>query len=71
MQRELREPRTLRGLDALLPVVVGKDPSDIELINSHLRTNTEQSRGCINRQTVAAIENALLDIKGKALGVPV
>jgi galactonate dehydratase len=30
-----------------------------------------QSRGGINRQAVAAIENALLDIKGKALGVPV
>ena len=29
------------------------------------------SSGGINRQAVAAIENALLDIKGKALGVPV
>src|SRR6202008_5049183 len=30
-----------------------------------------QSRGGINQQAIAAIENALLDIKGKALGVPV
>jgi galactonate dehydratase len=58
-------------ITALSPVVIGKDPRDIELINSHIRTRTIQSRGGINRQAVAAIENALLDIKGKALGVPV
>jgi galactonate dehydratase len=56
---------------ALSPIVIGKDPRDIELINCHIRTQTIQSRGGINRQAVAAIENALLDIKGKALGVPV
>ncbi len=58
-------------IEALMPLVVGKDPRDIELINCHLRTHTVQSRGGINRQAVAAIENALLDIKGKAFGVPV
>ena len=58
-------------IEALAPTVIGKDPRQIELINCHLRTVTVQSRGGINRQAVAAIENALLDIKGKALGVPV
>jgi len=58
-------------IEALSPIVIGKDPRDIELINCHIRTQTIQSRGGINRQAVAAIENALLDIKGKALGVPV
>jgi L-alanine-DL-glutamate epimerase-like enolase superfamily enzyme len=58
-------------IEALSPTVIGKDPRQIELINCHLRTQTVQSRGGINRQAVAAIENALLDIKGKALGVPV
>jgi len=58
-------------IQALSPIVIGKDPRDIELINCHLRTQTIQSRGGINRQAVAAIENALFDIKGKALGVPV
>jgi galactonate dehydratase len=58
-------------IEALSPIVIGKDPCQIELINCHLRTQTVQSRGGINRQAVAAIENALLDIKGKALGVPV
>ena len=43
-------------IEALSPVVIGKDPRDIELINSHLRTHTVQSRGGINRQAVAAIE---------------
>jgi L-alanine-DL-glutamate epimerase-like enolase superfamily enzyme len=58
-------------IEALSATVIGKDPRQIELINAHLRTVTVQSRGGINRQAVAAIENALLDIKGKALGVPV
>ena len=58
-------------ITALSPIVIGKDPRDVELINCHIRTSTVQSRGGINRQAVAAIENALLDIKGKALGVPV
>ena len=58
-------------IEALSSTVIGKDPRQIELINAHLRTRTIQSRGGINRQAVAAIENALLDIKGKGLGVPV
>ncbi len=58
-------------IEALGATLVGKDPRRIEWINSHLRTLTVQSRGGINRQAVAAIENALLDIKAKALGVPV
>jgi L-alanine-DL-glutamate epimerase-like enolase superfamily enzyme len=58
-------------IEALGASVIGKDPGRIEWINAHLRTQTVQSRGGINRQAVAAIENALLDIKGKALGVPV
>lgn len=58
-------------IEALAPIVIGKDPRQIELVNAHLRTRTVQSRGGVNRQAVGAIENALLDIKGKALGVPV
>jgi L-alanine-DL-glutamate epimerase-like enolase superfamily enzyme len=60
-----------RVIEALAPTVIGKDPRQIELVNAHLRTHTVQARGGINRLAVAAIENALLDIKGKALGVPV
>lgn len=58
-------------IGALMPFVVGTDPMQIELTNAVLGTKTTQSRGGIARQAIAAIENALLDIKGKALGVPV
>ena len=54
-----------------MPSVVGMDPMDIELVNAVLATKSTQSRGGVVRQAIAAIENALLDIKGKALGVPV
>ena len=35
-------------IEALLPVVIGKDPRDIELINAMLATTVVQSRGGIN-----------------------
>lgn len=58
-------------INALAPLVIGMDPTRIELIGCTLHTRTVQSRGGLNRQAIAAIENALLDIKGKALGLPV
>jgi len=58
-------------IEALMPGVIGMNPMDIELVNAVLATRSTQSRGGIARQAIAAIENALLDIKGKALGVPV
>ena len=56
---------------ALMPNVIGMNPMQIELINAVLATKSTQSRGGVVRQAIAAVENALLDIKGKALGVPV
>ena len=47
------------------------DPRRVEAVTAKLHVLTRQSRGGINHQAVAAIENALLDIKGKDLGVPV
>src|SRR5258708_1082264 len=58
-------------IEAMMPGVIGMDRMDIELVNAVLATRSTQSRGGVVRQAVAAIENALLDIKGKALGVPV
>jgi len=58
-------------IEALTPILVGKDPRPVERIISTLHVMTRQSRGGINHQAIAAIENALLDIKGKDLGVPV
>jgi L-alanine-DL-glutamate epimerase-like enolase superfamily enzyme len=58
-------------IEALLPAIIGQDPLRFELIVAQLRALTRQSPGGLNHQAIAAIENALLDIKGKALGVPV
>jgi L-alanine-DL-glutamate epimerase-like enolase superfamily enzyme len=58
-------------IEALAPGIIGMDPMRIELMAATLHTRTVQSRGGLNRQAIAAIENALLDIKGKALGLPV
>jgi L-alanine-DL-glutamate epimerase-like enolase superfamily enzyme len=58
-------------IEALAPLVIGMDPRRIELVTRTLHVRTVQSRGGLNRQAIAAIENALLDIKGKVLGVPV
>lgn len=58
-------------IENLMPSVIGMDPMEIELVNAVLATKSTQSRGGVVRQAIAAIENALLDIKGKALGVPV
>ena len=58
-------------IEALAPLLIGRDPRRFELITAHLHVLTRQSRGGINQQAIAAIENALLDITGKAYGVPV
>jgi len=51
--------------------LIGNDPRPIERITATLYANTVQNTGGMAQQAIAAIENALLDIKAKALGVPV
>src|SRR3954453_22622301 len=51
--------------------LIGVDPRPIERITSTYYAVTRQAPGGINQQAIAAIENALLDVKAKALGVPV
>ena len=58
-------------IDALAATLVGRDPRPTEHIVAHLHVMTRQSRGGINQQAIAAIENALLDVKAKDLGIPV
>lgn len=58
-------------IHALGELVIGKDPLAIEQIAALLRGRTIQASGGINQNAIAAIINALFDIKGKALGVPV
>jgi L-alanine-DL-glutamate epimerase-like enolase superfamily enzyme len=64
-------PGLTGAIETLMPGVLGMNPMDIELINAVLATRSVQSRGGVARQAIGAIENALLDLKGKALDVPV
>lgn len=64
-------PGLSSAIRTLMPDVIGMNPMRIELVNAVLNTKSTQSRGGVVRQAIGAIENALLDIKGKALGVPV
>ncbi len=58
-------------IQGLSPLLIGKDPRRFEQVTQHLHVLTRQSRGGLNQQAIAAIENALLDIAGKAYGIPV
>ena len=55
----------------LAPLVVGRDPLAVEAIHWDLYRRTRQSPGSIVQKAIGGIENALLDVKGKALGVSV
>ena len=58
----------IRKLSARL---IGWDPRPVEKITAYLHGVTRQSVGGIAHQAIAAIENALVDLKAKALGIPV
>ena len=65
-------PRGLAGIvEDLVPVVVGKDPRATERIYWELYRHTRQSPGSVIAKAIAGVENALLDVKAKALDVPV
>ena len=57
-------------INKLSPVILGASALSHEAVFARLYAMTRQAPGGINAQAIAAIENALLDIKGKALGVP-
>jgi galactonate dehydratase len=65
-------PRGLAGIvEDLAPNVVGRDPRAVERIVWDLIRATRQSPGSVIQKAIGGIENALLDLKAKALGVPV
>ncbi len=65
-------PRGLAGIvEDLSPLVVGQDPRAVERIYWDLYRATRQSPGSVIAKAIGGIENALLDLKAKALGVPV
>lgn len=58
-------------IEGLVRQILGDDPRAHERISAKLYAFTRQAPGGIAQQAIAAIENALLDLKGRALGVPV
>ena len=58
----------IHGLGANL---IGKDPRAIGKIDAALYATSRPTAGGIHANAIATIENACLDIKAKALGVPV
>ena len=59
------------AIQRLAPKVIGQTVSDHERIYAELYAATRPAAGGVVAQALAAIENALLDAKAKALGVPV
>jgi L-alanine-DL-glutamate epimerase-like enolase superfamily enzyme len=66
------------GSPVLTPVIrkmaealIGADPRPVQAIVSMLYIRHQQAAVGVNQRAIAAIENALWDIKGKALSVPV
>ena len=51
--------------------IIGMDPRAVEKVTAFLHGLTRQTPYGINQQAIAAIENALVDLKAKALGIPV
>jgi L-alanine-DL-glutamate epimerase-like enolase superfamily enzyme len=65
-------PHGLAGIvKDLAPLVVGRDPRPVEAIYWELYRATRQSPGSVVAKAIAGIENALLDLKAKALGIGV
>src|SRR5919109_4149313 len=58
-------------IDGLAPQVIGKDPTAYEALVTLMYAVRRQASGGVVQQAIGAIENALLDIKAKALGLPV
>jgi L-alanine-DL-glutamate epimerase-like enolase superfamily enzyme len=56
---------------ALAPVLVGKDPRAYEAHVALMYALRRQASGGVIQQAIGAIENALLDVKARALGIPV
>jgi galactonate dehydratase len=72
---EFNEARGRAGLSGLIhglgAGLIGEDPRNVARIDAALHAQTRSTTGGLQSHAAAAIINACLDIKGKALGVPV
>ena len=70
VQRVVRRQGRDAAIEHLAPEIVGMDPRAYEAVVALLYAIRRQATGGMVQQAIGAIENAL-DIKAKALGVPV
>ena len=68
---EWKTKTVVAALEELERAIVGQDPFDTERLIEMLHRDGYWRTGAIFRSALGAVEAALLDIKGKALGVPV
>ena len=59
------------AIEGLASFVIGRDPHAYEAIVATMYAARRQAPGGLAQQAIAAIENALIDLKAKALGAPV
>jgi L-alanine-DL-glutamate epimerase-like enolase superfamily enzyme len=69
--REHRRPGIAAAIHGMGELVLGQDPRAIGRLEAALYSFTRSVPGGLNQNAAGAILNACLDIKGKALGVPV
>ena len=64
-----------KGVTAMIhgtaSLLAGQDPRRYEAISAWLYARGRTAQGGITQQAIAAIENALIDLKARALGIPV
>lgn len=68
---EWKTKTVVAALEELERVLIGRDPFAVDAIIEQLHRDSYWRSGAVFRTALGAIEAALLDIKGKALGVPV
>jgi len=64
-------PGLTQVIEGLLQWIIGKDVMGHERLSAELYARTRQAHGGIAQQAIAAIENALVDLKARHLDVPV
>ena len=64
-------PGLTQVIEGLLQWIIGKDVMAHERLSAELYARTRQAHGGIAQQAIAAIENALVDLKARHLDVPV
>ena len=67
----VQTPTIAQAVQMLSPLLIGHDPADIELLWQKMFLFHRYRSGVIINSALSAIDQALWDIKGKVLGVPV